>query len=99
MTGFRLTAVAEEDLLSIWEYIAQDNPNAATRQLRRIEDHFKLLADNPRPGPARPDIAEDMRFFPVGSYLILYRLDGHGIDVVRVLHGARNIGALFDGEL
>jgi len=95
MPAFRLTAAAEDDLLSIWEYIAQDNPDAATRQLFKIEETSSLLAENPHLGPARPDIAAEMRYFPVGSYLILYRLVVEGVEIVRVLHGARNIPALF----
>jgi toxin ParE1/3/4 len=98
MPRFRLTAAAENDLLSIWDYIAQDNPTAATRQLRRIEEQCNLLATNPQIGPARPDIAPEMRYFPVGSYLILYRILPDSIEIVRVLHGARDIPALFQAN-
>jgi toxin ParE1/3/4 len=93
--SFRLTAAAENDLLSIWDYIAQDNPDAATRQLIKIDETAALLGDNPQLGPARPDIAPEMRYFPTGSYLILYRIVPEGVEIVRVLHGARNIPALF----
>ena len=95
MPRFRLTAAAENDLLSIWDYIAQDHPTAATHQLRRIEDQCQRLANHPQMGPARPDIAPELRYFPVGSYLILYRILPDAIEVVRVLHGARDISALF----
>ncbi|MFM8444870.1 MAG: type II toxin-antitoxin system RelE/ParE family toxin [Methylococcus sp.] len=79
----------------IWDSIAQDNPTAATRQLRRIEDQCQQLANHPQMGPARRDIAPELRYFPVGSYLILYRILPGAIEVVRVLHGARDISALF----
>ena len=66
----RRTAQAEEDLIDLWLYIAQDNPSAADRLLDEIEEKFSLLADHPQLGPARPDIAEECRYFPVGSYLL-----------------------------
>lgn len=45
-------------------------------------------------GPARPDIAKEMRYHPVGSYLLLYRLIKNGVEIVRVVHGARDLLAL-----
>ena len=98
MARFRRTAEAENDLLSIWRYIAEDNPSAATRLLLSIDDKCGLLADNPRLGPARPDIAPELRYFPVGSYLILYRETANGVEVVRVLHGARDLDAVFHAD-
>jgi len=92
---FQRTSEAENDLLSIWDYIAQDNPDAATRLLLTIDEKCALLAANPQLGPARPDITPEMRYFPVGSYLILYRIVADTVEIVRVLHGARNLDALF----
>jgi toxin ParE1/3/4 len=84
-------AKAEADLLEIWLYIAQDSPRAADRLLDRIEAQCRLLADNPRLGRARPEIASDARAWNVGQYLVLYREQGDGIEVVRVVHGARRV--------
>jgi len=95
MTVIRRTAQAEEDLIDIWLYIAQDNPGAADRLLDEIEEKFFLLADQPQLGPARPDIAEECRYFPVGNYLILYRIISGGIEVVRVVQGSRRLENLF----
>jgi toxin ParE1/3/4 len=94
MPGFILTAKAEEDLLDIWLYIATENPDAADHMLDSINVKFQLLAENPELGPARPDIAPELRYFPVGNYLILYRLAPKAIEIVRVVHGMRNLGAL-----
>lgn len=95
MAGFRRTAEAENDLLSIWRYIAGDNPEAATRILRNIDEKCALLGENPKLGPARPDIAADLRYFTSGNYLILYREVSDGVEIVRVLHGARNLTDIF----
>jgi toxin ParE1/3/4 len=52
MPSIRRTAQAEEDLIDLWLYIAQDNPEAADRLLDEIEDKLSLLADHPQLGPA-----------------------------------------------
>ena len=96
MSHFRMLRKAEDDLLDIWLYIAEDNTQAADRVLRSINEKCQLLSQNSKLGPARPDIAPEMRYFVVGSYLVLYREIAEGIEVVRVLHGARNLNALFD---
>lgn len=89
------TEQADEDLMDIWAYIAQDNPRAADRLSDEIESKFLLLAEQPYLGPARPDIAPELRYFPVGNYLILYREIADGIEVARVIHGARRLSNLF----
>jgi toxin ParE1/3/4 len=88
------TAQAEEDLIDIWLYIAHDDERAADRVLDDIEEKLLLLADQPGLGPARPDIAPDLRYFPVRRYLILYRQITDGIEIVRVVHGARDVPML-----
>ncbi|NET00223.1 MAG: type II toxin-antitoxin system RelE/ParE family toxin [Sphaerospermopsis sp. SIO1G1] len=92
MTSLIRTAQAEEDLIEIWLYIATDNSQVvADRIIDQIDAKCQILAKNPGIGQARPDIAPELRYFPVGSYLILYREITNGIEVVRVVHGARNL--------
>ena len=95
MPTVQRTAQADEDLINIWIYIATDNPKAADSWLDEIEGKFVLLSEQPRLGPARSDIAPKLRYFPVGSYLILYRELANGIEVARVVHGARRLTNLF----
>jgi toxin ParE1/3/4 len=85
---------AEADLLEIWLFIAQESPRAADRLLDRIETQCRLLADNPRLGRERPELAPDARAWIVGRYLVLYREQDDGIEVVRVVHGARDVQQL-----
>jgi toxin ParE1/3/4 len=94
MPTVRKTAQADEDLIDIWVYIAQDNLEAADGLLDEIEDKLVLLSEQPRLGRARPDIAPELRYFPVGNYLIFYRERTDGIEVVRVVHGARRLNGL-----
>jgi toxin ParE1/3/4 len=87
---------AEADLMDIWRYIAQDSPANADHLLDRIRETLNQLAAMPFMGQARFDLAPGLRMFPVGSYLIFFRPVQDGIEVIRILHGKRNItGRLF----
>jgi toxin ParE1/3/4 len=88
----RRTARAEQDLIDIWRYIARDSPRAADRLLDTLDAKSMALPRNPLMGMARDDIAEGVRHFPVGNYLILYRTSGDGAEVVRYVHGRRLLG-------
>jgi toxin ParE1/3/4 len=94
MPTIKRTAQAEEDLIDIWLYIAHDDVRAADRVLDDIEEKLLLLADQPGVGPARSDIAPELRYSPVRRYLILYRQITDGIEIVRVVHGARDVPTL-----
>ena len=91
MGRIRRTPRTGRDHEEIWFFVAQDDPVAADRWLDTLEDKLGLLADNPLMGPARPDIAPELRYHPVGNYLLLYRIVSGGIEVVRVVHGARDL--------
>ncbi|HEX5416426.1 MAG TPA: type II toxin-antitoxin system RelE/ParE family toxin [Chloroflexota bacterium] len=98
MARVSYTQLAREDLLAIWSYIAADNPTAADRVLDAIDSRCARLGENSKLGRARPDIAPELRYFPVGNYLIFYREIRGGVEIVRVLHGARNLNAIFHSE-
>jgi toxin ParE1/3/4 len=87
----RRTSRAENDLIDIWAYIARDNPDAADRVLDVLDAKSRALAQNPKMGMARDDIAAGVRHFPVGNYLILYREVRGGVEVVRYVHGMRRL--------
>lgn len=91
MAKFTRTARAEDDLIEIWLYIAQDNREAADTLLDKIDRACAQLAEHPALGPARPDLAPELRYSTVGRYLILYREIAGGIEVVRIVHGARHL--------
>ena len=50
----------------------------------------------PEVGRQRPDLAPNLRSLPAGNYVIFYRPIPDGIQLIRVLHGARDIPAIFD---
>jgi toxin ParE1/3/4 len=85
-----VSPLAQADLDEIWDHIARDRVVNADRFVDRIEQRFGLLAKNPRLGVARDDLRPGLRRFGYARYLIYYRLVRGGIEVVRVVHGARD---------
>jgi antitoxin ParD1/3/4/toxin ParE1/3/4 len=92
MKGFVLSPAAAADLSQLWEFIAQDNIDAADRLREQIYEEIRRLTKMPLKGHLRPDLtARPVRFWPVGPYLIVYRPDRDPLEIVRVLHAARDI--------
>ena len=92
MIGYAFHPDAFADLDEIWEYIAQDNADAADRVLAEIHSTLTLLAGSPHIGHRRPDLAtRPLRFHVVREeYLVAYAPDEKPLWVVAVLHGRRN---------
>jgi toxin ParE1/3/4 len=95
MGRIQRTPRADQDLEELWFFIAQDDPATADRWIDTLEEKIRLLADNPLMGPARPDIARELRYHPAGNHLPLYRVIQGGIEIVRVVHGARDLLDVF----
>lgn len=89
------TEQAETDLEEIWWYIAQDSPYNADRFLESIEQKSILLSEFNGMGENRDELIKGLKSFPVGSYLIFFFPLEDGIDIVRVLHGSRDIDTIF----
>jgi toxin ParE1/3/4 len=90
---------ATVDLAEIWAYIAEDSPDHADAFLDRIDREFRALARKPRMGRARPELSPDVRSLPVGRHVIFYVPRTGGIEVVRVLHGARDLDSVLEEDL
>lgn len=82
---------AVQDLHDIWDYIAQDNADAADGLLRLFDGKLRLLSDAPGIGKQREDLSPGLRTFVVGEYLLFYRIVAGGIALIAALHGRRNI--------
>lgn len=96
MNQFRTSDKAEDDLRDIWLFVARNDPDAADRLVAEITRRFPTLAQFPEIGRRRDELLPDARSLSVGRYLIFYRLIDDGIEIIRVVHGARNLPALFD---
>jgi toxin ParE1/3/4 len=90
------TTQAHLDLVEIAFRIAEENPSAADRWLDLIGLKCEMLSRMPENGRSRFDLADGLRSFAVGNYVIFYRPVLDGMQVIRVLHGARDISALFE---
>jgi len=91
--------LAAADILDIWDHIAEDSLDQADRWIDKLDEKFGILATQPLMGRAREELAADPRSFPFGRYVIFYMPVQDGIDVVRVLHSARDVDAAFGEEL
>jgi toxin ParE1/3/4 len=90
-----VSPLAQTDIDEIWDNIARDSIAQANRWVDEIDQRFELLADNRRLGVARGDLRPGLRRFRYARYLIYYRLVRGGIEVIRVVHGARDQKALW----
>jgi toxin ParE1/3/4 len=88
-------ALARADLQEIWSYVAEDDLRAADALIDRLDRAAQMLAERPFIGRLRPDIHADVRGFSVGRYLLIYRPIKGGVEIVRVVHGARDLARLF----
>ena len=89
--AIRRSAAARSDLREIWRYIAEDNPPAADHVIDEIERVCHLIAAHPRMGREREEILPGLRSFAVMSWVIFYRIDDRFLDIMRVVHGARDL--------
>jgi toxin ParE1/3/4 len=87
---------AETDILEIWDYIADDSMVEADRWVDRLDEKFALWATQPMMGRSRDELAPGVRSLAFGRYVVFYEPLPDGIDVVRVLHGTRDIDANFE---
>ncbi len=90
--SYRLRPQAVEDIASIALFIAADNPHAAQTWADGIQKSCRRIGDMPGIGAPRPEVTAGLRILPVGNYLILYVQTETGVDVLRVIHGARDQG-------
>ena len=85
------TASAKSDVAAIADFIAADNPPAAERWLDEIDQTLMLIASHPQIGERVDHLAPGIRRHSFGRYLLFYRVVDAGIELRRVIHGARKI--------
>jgi toxin ParE1/3/4 len=96
---YSVSLLAGQDVLDIIGYVSTRNIGAADRLRDRLIAAFARLAARPSIGHPRHDLAPramDLRFWPVGRYLVIYRTIDGGIEIVRVFSAYRDISALLN---
>ena len=86
---------ADVDIEEIWEFIAADSIAAADKWVDVLDEKMYLWATQPMMGRARDELAPGVRRLTFGRYVVFFSPLTDGIDVVRVLHGARDIDNTF----
>jgi toxin ParE1/3/4 len=94
-----ISDAAYTELLQIGRWIKLDNPARAERFVSEIYDRCQSLRDMPKAFPLVPRWEEQgIRRRPYGDYLIFYRINGEMIDVLHIMHGARDYEAVLFAE-
>ena len=95
MPSYSLSREARQDIDEILIFIAADNLDAAISFNDHLDNVFVMLSDNPKAGRERLELNEGLRSFPLGNYLVFYRIWAEKISITRVLHSARDLDELF----
>lgn len=91
----RIADAAEADLAEIWATIATEaSEQVATGFLAKIDAMFAPLLLFPLSGPARSELAPDLRVTFCHPYAIYYIPTADALIIVRIIHGARDVMAL-----
>jgi len=87
-----IAPLAVRDLQAIHDYIAKDNPDAASRLLERLDGRLSMVREHPGIGKKRDELQPGVRCTAESNYLIVYRLvEEHTVEIARVLHSKRNL--------
>jgi len=93
----RIAPEAEAELDNIWYYVFKESASLeiADRLIDSIIERFYLLACHPQMGRHRDeDLRPGLRSFPVGEYVVIYRIEEPDVLILHVLHGSRDLKAL-----
>jgi plasmid stabilization system protein ParE len=99
MSGsFVLTPSASRDIDDIFEYVLEHSgPNQALHIHKKLVDGFKMVGEYPGIGHVREDLAdESVRVHAVFSFLVIYRSETKPVQVLRVIHGARDLNSAME---
>lgn len=89
---------AEQDLKDIFDYLKEHSETAAEKLAESIDQRVTILAVHPAIGRDRGDLIEGLRSVAIGMYVLFFRLDATRLEIVRFLHGARDIDSIFHHE-
>lgn len=93
------SADAEEDLFQIWRYLSyKASLPVADRTTRKIRLTCERLRRWPFSGRDRSEVFPGIRSVVSNPHVIFYRIGSPDIEIVRVLHGRRDIEAIFEAR-
>ena len=93
----RWTRTAADDLEEIADYIAEDAPGAAARFVHKLRSAARSLNEMPERGRRVPVLEPlELRELILGNYRLIYRVDPEAVVIVTIVHGARDLAALWE---
>ena len=95
--AIRYLPAAEQDLLSIHDWIADDNLRRARSFVEELDKRISKLASHPRLGvvPRHPELKESgYRILIIDDYLAFYKVRGKTVQIRRVVHGSRHLDSI-----
>ncbi len=96
----RFSRRAVRDLEEIADYVARDRPRAAMALVGRLRKAASDIAYGPLAHPLWMDLPDlGLRKRVSGPYLIFYRVERDTVFIARIVHGSRNIRAIFTADL
>jgi toxin ParE1/3/4 len=96
VSQIRISPRATSDLTEIWSYIADDSVTNADAFIDKLYETIHVLANQSGSGRHREELSPGILSFPFARYIIFYRASREAIEIVRVLHGARDIQTIFE---
>ncbi len=95
MKDLLFTKASMQDLEGIYDYIALDNVESANKLIKKFQKCWQLIADKPSLGSKRNKFIKGLQSITEGNYVIFYRKNLNNIEIIRILHGARDIEKIF----
>jgi toxin ParE1/3/4 len=95
----RFTPKANSDLQSAVRYIAADSKRYARRWAASIRENCAKLGETPGLGAPKRELGPDVRMLVVGNYLIFYEIDENSVQILRIMHGARDWQEVLSPEI
>jgi toxin ParE1/3/4 len=90
---------AKADLQSAVRYIAAGSKKGARRWAASIRENCDKLGETPGPGAPKPELGPNVRMLVVGSSLLFYETDTKGVEILRIMHGARDWQEILSPEM
>ena len=94
----RFTPQTQADLEEVWLYVANGGEGLADRFLDKIHKQCRQLAQFPGIGRDRSNLAAYLRSFAVRPFVIFFRPADDAVEIIRVLHGKRDIDSIFEKD-
>ena len=95
MVAVTFSPKSRQDLIDIGDHIAKDSRANARRFVAKLMDQCQRIGIAPLAYTGREDLAPGLRMAPMGRYVVFFRVLGGTVRIERVLHGARDLPAIF----